>query len=79
MDYLNLLSNATVLDQDSDVVGEVMGFSITGNRMHIKIVVMEGYSDDPDDGSREPVVEFTPDTDAVAPLPDLKLVEGARG
>lgn len=80
MDYLNLISRAQVVDADGYNVGEVTGFSVTGNRMTIKIVVNEGWEFDDDDGGHKMDVEFAPEVpEAVTKPADLKLVGGNHG
>ena len=70
MDWLSLLMNAEVRDQEGTHVGPLLGFEVKGNRMVLTVVLSDDDLTDGggDDGGGEEVV-FTP---------DLKLVSGGN-
>lgn len=78
MDFLNLLQNAIIVDQDGDFCGHVRGFQVHGHRMTVNVILYEGDGDDDDGGSRMDV-DFTPDLDDVPERPALKVVGGRDG
>ena len=73
MDMLSLLMNSLVFDEDGDCVGEVVGFTIVGNKMVISTNINadddEFEWDDPDGGEE---VDGDEDIDDEADLDPTK-------
>ena len=76
MDFLNLLQNAVIVDQDGDYCGYVRGFQVRGHRLTINVHLIDDDEGDDNGGSREdlPVIDKV-----VEFKPDIKLVEGTNG
>lgn len=79
MDYLNLIQNAIIVDQDGDFIGYVRGFEVNGHRMTLNVTLHDGDEGD-DDGGQRVDVDFTPDPGADSGQhPMLKVVGGRDG
>lgn len=75
MDFLNLIQNSIIVDQDGDFCGHVRGFEVKGHRLILNVVLYEAEGGDDDGGSRADVPEDdnVEDLDGRTPL---KLVGG---